>query len=170
MRIITTLLLVCLICGCKHGWNTDVSQIPPHNKLTGTVWKLKTDAYVLEWGDHWRMYYIYPNTAEFSGVLGEFHISGDPYDESNIGRKVTGLKIVGGLRAGESIRVVRVLKNSHIEMGTTYVPMMIPEQENKWTGNKQLNGADLYHDRGEDGKHFDEQGILNPKYAEKTAE
>ena len=161
MRTIMILFLACALSGCV----TDVSQDPPHNKLIGTVWVLKTDAYVLEYGDTRGEFLITPNTERF-GVYREFSIAGKPYDERNIGRKVTGLKIVGGLRSGESLEVVRILKTSSIDMGTSYWPMMIPCKGNKWTVGKELNGENLYYGRDTSGKLFYEQGILNPDYAE----
>jgi hypothetical protein len=57
------------------------------------------------------------------------------------------------------LKIVRVVKNSHIEMGVSYHPMMVPEQSNRWTDDKELDGVFLYDD-------FEKQGILNPEYAE----
>ncbi len=161
MRTVIILVLACVVSGCV----TDVSQKAPHNKLVGTVWRLKTDAYVLEYGDTRGVFLITPNTERF-GVYREFAIAGKPYDEKNIGRKITGLKIVGGLRSGESLEVVRILKTSSIDMGTSYWPMMIPCKGNKWTGGKELDGESFYYGRDKSGKLFYGQGILNPEYVE----
>jgi len=162
MKIFVTLVLLCMLSGCV----TDVSHEPPHNKLIGTVWRLKTDAYVIRFNDQRNQLYIIPNTKEFGGYLRDYSIEGKPYDEKNIGRKIVGEKIVGGLRVGELLEVVRILKTSSMDMGTSYWPMMVPLKENKWTASRELNGEDLYYGRDGDGQLFYEQGVLNPEYAE----
>ena len=154
MRFFALFMLLFALTGCV----SDVSDIPPHNKLAGTVWKLKTDAYVIEFADNRRTYLIIPNTDKFGAYLN-YKIIGEPYSEDNIGKKLEGVKIVGGLRAGEHLKVIRVEKHPHIEMGTWYIPVMIPEQSNQWTGDKELSGHKLY-------RNFYDKGILNPECAE----
>ena len=161
MKSIILILLGIVLAGCV----SDVSDKPPHNKLTGTVWKLKTDAYVIEYADNRRRYIIIPNADRFGAYLN-YKVIGEPYNEDNIGKKLDGVKIVGGLRAGESLTVMRVSKHPHIEMGTSYRPMMIPEKLNAWTKEKELDGAKLYRGRDKTGKFFNEQGIMNPQYIE----
>lgn len=169
MKILVTAILLGLLSGCATGWNTDVSDTPPHKKLTGTVWELKTDAYIIEYGDHRGMYYIIPNTDAdgFSVYLGS-SIAGKPYNEDLVGLEISCAKIIGGLRAGERLEVVRVVKNSHIEMGVYYYPFLVPKQRNRWTGVKQLNGKLFYNDRSKDGTFYHELGILNPAYLEQV--
>ncbi|MEI6891496.1 MAG: hypothetical protein V5783_04905 [Pontiella sp.] len=162
MRTVMILILACVVSGCV----TDVSQKSPHDKLVGTVWRLKTDAYVVRFNDQRNQRYVIPNTENFSAYLRDYSINGEPFDEGNIGRKIVGEELVGGLRLGETFKVVRVLKSSSIDMGTSYWPMMIPCKDNKWTGDDDLNGNKLYRGRDKNGNLFYEQGILNPEYAE----
>jgi len=159
MKILMTLLVLTgLVTGCANGWNSDASAVFPHSGLVGTQWKLKTDAYVIEYLDNRKVYIIIPCSQKFNS---SFFPNGEwMYAEKDIGQKYGAIKAVGGLRAGEVLKIVRVVKNSHIEMGVSYHPMMVPEQSNRWTGDKELDGEFLYDD-------FEEQGVLNPDYAEK---
>jgi hypothetical protein len=146
------LFLVCLVSGCAHGWNSDVSDVQPHSKLVNTEWKLTKDAYLISVLDNRKVILIIPATKPF----GPFTPDGDcSYNEEKIGQEGNGVKVIGGLRAGEVLKIIRVVKNSHIEMGTTYHPIMVPERSNRWTGDKELDGKYLY-----------DKGILNPEYVE----
>jgi hypothetical protein len=158
MKIFMMFVLMAALSGCANGWNSDASAMLPHSSLIGTRWKLTSDAYIIEYQDHRKAYMIMPCSKEFNSAF--FPNGKRAYEESKIGQKYGGKKAVGGLRAGEVLKIVRVVKNSHIEMGTTYHPMMVPEQSNRWTGDKELDGVFLYDE-------FEKQGILNPDYAEK---
>jgi hypothetical protein len=161
MKILLPLFVfVSLVSGCASGWNSDVSDTPPHNRLINTTWTLKTNAYVVAYEDNRKDLIIIPNVRSLSTYLN-YTIIGKPYDESNVGKRFGGAKVLGGFRAGEQLQIVSVIKNSHFEMGTTYHPMMVPAQSSRWTGDKELDGEFLYED-------FEEQGTLNPDYAVKV--
>jgi len=156
MKTLMTLVLLCMLSGCA----SDVSQELPHSRLIGTAWKLKTNAYVLElkYNYNKKRLYIVPC------VKGRYYFSDWDYvyDESKIGQESDGSKVVGGLREGEILTIIRILKVPHIEMGTSYHPIMVPEKSNKWTGGEELDGEFLYD------QYYD-KGILNPEYAERVS-
>jgi hypothetical protein len=155
MKYLTILILLSLLSGCASGWNTDVSNEPPYNQLVKTQWKMKTDAYIVEYQDQRRVYIISP-------CKSPFWVAFPPdwkreYNENNIGNSVNGEKVVGGLRTGEILEIVSVVKNSHIEMGKSYHPMMIPNQTNAWTKSKVLDGAAFY-------RYSDDKSMLDTNY------
>ena len=161
MKTYSTIVLAIsfMICGCKHGWNTDISEDPLYSQLfIETEWKLKDDAYIVEFGDHRGHYIISP-------CKSPFWVTFPPdwkkeYNENNIPRKDSHPEVVGGLRAGETIVIVRVVKNSHIKMGESYHPMVIPKKENRWTGKKELDGKALY-------RYSDDKTMLDTNYVER---
>ena len=158
MKIFVLLALACVFSGCVHGWTSDVSAELPYSQLVNTEWKLKEDAYIVEFQDHRGFYYIFACEK-----LGSVTFPPDwdwRYNENNIGKINASEKVVGGLRAGEVLKVVRVLKNSHIEIGVTYHPIMITEQNNKWSGKKELDGGFLL-DRFDSSKC-----VFDPKHVE----
>ena len=145
-------LLVCVIL--LSGCVTDVSRDPPHNKLVGTEWKLKTDVYVIEFNGSWNDLIIYPCTKFFSGSLPDFDMT---YKEENIGRSYNGRKVVAGYKKGTVFKIVRVLKKTEIEMGATWIPVMLPVDA--CSRIKELDGYYLYW-------RVLGKGILDPEYAE----
>lgn len=159
MKSLVLLVVLGMFVGCsKHGRDGDASSIPPHSGLVDSEWVLTKDAFLIRVSDNPNVVLIIPATKPF----GAFTPDGDcSYSEEKIGKAGNGVEVAGGLRAGEVLKVVRVVKNTHIEMGTTYHPIMVPVQNNRWTGDTELDGVFLYDD-------FEEQGVLNPDYVEKV--
>ena len=155
------LLCVVFLSGCTMI-KVNVSKKPPHNQLIGTVWKLKTDAYVIQYLDEWiPSYYIVPCVNEELSYLP------DPVDlefnEKNVGIHNNSVKIVGAFKKNSRFRIVKVLKETNLEMGSYYRPVMIfLGEDNKWAKNKKFDAEILYQD-------YEKKGILNPKYAEKVS-
>lgn len=155
LLLLPSLLAVLTLSSCV----SNVSDTAPHSNLVGTTWKLKQDAYIIEYYDSRGNFYIIPCLPKFYGYIpGE----GELYREENVGRKDNKIRIVGGLRSGELFKVAQVTEVRSFEMGTSFDPMIIPLKSNRWTGVKKLNAAHFY-DGYPYGK-FHDKGILNPDY------
>ena len=122
---------------------SDVSHVMPHRSLVGSVWTLRQDAYVIEYRDSVGKYFVFPCVSNFAS---RFPDRDYVYDENNIGLKYSGSdKIVGGMRAGESVKVLRVVEVRNPEAGTSHRVWAIPLKGNRWTGEKQLDMQYYYH-------------------------
>ncbi|GEM_PF-1675734 len=146
---------------------SDVSNEVPHNQLIGSVWKLKTDAYIFDFRDDLKIEYF----IEVCEPKWGLKLNGSyEYNENNIGKDFdTGfrIKILGGLRKGELVKVVKVLKNKNFENGITYIPIMKPLKFNKWVEGEELDGRNYYKNYDSWDKFYS-QGILNPDYVERV--
>ena len=154
------LLCVVFLSGCTMI-KVNVSKKPPHNQLIGTVWKLKTDAYVVQYFDEWiPSYYIVPCVNEKLLYLPDS--VNLEFNERNVGVYDNSVKIVGAFKKSSRFKIVKVLKEINWEMGPSYQPIMIFLGEDKWAKNKKFDADILYQD-------YEKKGILNPKYAEKVS-
>ena len=139
------------------GCVNDVSNDYPHNKLLGTTWRLKVDAYVIEYNDNRGSFQLVPCSSElFSGLFPDRRFV---YDEKYIGRSFKNKAVVAGLQKGDEITILRIEKDFNPELGLRIYPLAIIKNNNEYVDKKFLNLYWLY-----DG--FTERGILNPKYAE----
>jgi len=153
--MLATVGLLYAVCA---GCTSDVSTKFPHSELVGTVWKLKTDAYVVENNDEKGVYRVIPCVSDNYVYFPEWNWR---YNEKNIGKKGDKEQIVAGLRKGDEFKIIRVVKDPNPEIGTRCYPFAIPLVENKGIGRKEINAQLLYRD-------FYDKGILNPEYAEKV--
>lgn len=151
------LTVVGFICAVSSGCVSDVSTELPHSKLVGTVWRLKTDTYIVENYDERGVYRVIPCVSDNYVYFPDWNWE---YNEKNIGKKGDEEQIVAGLRKGDEFKIIRVVKDPNPEVGTRYYPIAIPLADNKWIGKKEINAQLLY--RG-----FYEEGVLNPEYTEK---
>lgn len=149
MKIILTLVVAIALSCCS----SDVSQIHPHSKLVGSVWRLKKDAYVIRFFEE-KGNLVVPCDVDrrsyFPGV-------GWRYDERRIGDRDSDKMIKGGLRSGQLLHIVRVIKYSNPEVGDRYDPIAVKESSAE--NGIELSLEVLY-------KGHEHQGVLNPQYAE----
>lgn len=148
-KVIAILVMCCAMLGCASSVKTD----PVHGKLLGS-WELKVDAYVIRFDDELRRLVIVPCAPENSIYLPNRNWK---YDESAIGREGDGTVIVGGIRRGQILTVVDVLKDSHPTMGVSYHPIATVGGGSPLAGRK-LDAELLY-------SKFYSDGILNPAWA-----
>ena len=147
---------------------TNASDIYPHDELVGSVWELKTDAYIVDYNETIRKKYFLTPCIEDSFI--DLESKYYPYNEELIDPHTfyTSSKtgVIGGLRKGELVKIVKVLKHNNFENGTFYYPIAIPLKDNKWTkGSKLYLG--YYYDNLYSSDKFYPQGVLNPEYAKR---
>ena len=139
--------------GCTSSIKTDLV----HGKLLG-LWELNVDAYVIRFDDELRRLVIVPCAAENSIYLPDRNWR---YDERAIGREGDGTIIVGGIKKGETIRVIDIIKDSHPTMGVSYHPIASVGGNSSLAGRK-LDGELLY-------REFYSKGVLNPEWAQSAS-
>ena len=149
---------IIILCGALSGCITNVSNEHPHRDLVGTVWEFKTDVYVVQNYDGKRGRLAVPCVKRYNLYIPNEEWK---FTDSNIGNKGEYNEIIGGFNKGDQFKILRVMKHSNIEMGDTYWPIAVPLVENQWTGLKELNTFLLYN-------QHDEEGILNPEYAQRV--
>ncbi len=163
-----------MISSCLYI-DKDVSSIPPHNQLVNSVWKLKTDAYIVVYKSDPNYLFLVPCSSK----LGHPKIGSQwlpdrsiIYKETNIGRVYDQgyLKVIGGLRKGELIKINKVVDSYRygIGFGSVYLPMVTPIKSNQITQSKNIS-LELYYSNGSGSLNdFCYKGILNPEYAERV--
>ncbi len=170
-KYLVLLILISSLSSCNTilrsaGIKADVSNKSPHNKLVDTVWRLKNDAYIIEYyGD--KRNYLVVNRSATAFLSSKWEKS---YNENYIGETYGGRKLIGGLKKGELITIIKVKKElGDFFVAESYLPIAIPVKTNRWTGNQELN-LDLYYSNFSKGGWdlFYKQGILNPEYAERV--
>lgn len=154
MKNLIALLFGSVLFGCV----SDVSTERPHRNLVNTEWKLKTDVYLIEYGDERGVYYVVACVPENAVLLPHRDWQ---YNAKHVGRKDGPKKIVAGVAKGEVFRIVRVMKDPNPEVGTRYYPIARPALKKHWIGDREINFYWFY-----DG--YSDIGILNPEFAEKV--
>lgn len=144
--------------GCGLSQHQDVSSNLPHMKLIGTVWELKNDAYIVEYHDKRNVHYLVPCLPEFDIRIP---CNGYAFDAKRVGEGDSDKRIVGSLRAGETIKISKVIENKNFEIGTTYSPIAIVQNKSK---NGRALDACYYYESHPYGLFY-QRGILNPDYA-----
>lgn len=153
MMKLVSFLLVGVICGCA----SDVSNTKPHSNLIGTTWKLKVDAYIIEYDDDRNNHRILPcSPSQYSGNFPDAKFE---FKEANVGLHYNGTSIVGGLHKGTVLTIIRVTKDVHPEIGARFYPIATVERIDGEVGGGELNARLLY--RG-----YHDKGILNPEYVD----
>jgi len=127
--------------------------MPPHDKLVGTVWRLKKDAYVIRYFEE-KKDLVVPCDAD---GWSYFPNVGWEYDERSIGSRDSDKMIKGGLRSGQLLHVVRVIKYSNPEVGDRYDPIAVKASSAE--NGIELSLEILYSDH-------EHEGVLNRQYAE----
>jgi hypothetical protein len=147
MKIILAIFGAIALSACS----SDVSQAPPHDKLVGKVWRLKKDSYVIRLFEDKKDLIVPCDFNRRSYFPGP----GWQYDERRIGEKDSDKMIEAGLRSGQLLQVVRVIKYSNPEAGDRYDPIAVK----KGGSGEELSLQVLY-------KGHEHEGVLNPEYAE----
>ena len=139
------------------GCTTDVSNQEPYNKLIDNIYILNQDSYITEFDDNKGSYILEPCISNLYIEL--LYDKKYEYSEKSIGNIFNGIKIVGALRRGTKIKVVRVMKRLNPEMGSRYSPIGVVISKNNW--KRELDLYWLY----ESSKNKE---TLDPEYVKRV--
>ena len=139
------------------GCTTDVSNQEPYNKLIDNIYILNQDSYITEFDDNKGSYILAPCSSNlYSGLFpnGDYLYSG-----KKIGCVFDETTIVGALRKGTKIKIIRVMKRFNPEMGSRYYPIGVVISKNNW--KRELDLYWLY----ESSKNKE---TLDPEYVKRV--